>query len=99
MRNLVQLSDTHVLPMDADRLQGIDTLQNVRDVLQVVANSGLRPDALVVSGDLANHGEPDSYRRVRATLEAAAERLGAELVVAVGNHDARPAFRQEMLDL
>ena len=98
MRNLVQLSDTHVLPTDADRLQGIDTLQNVRDVLQIVEDSGLRPDALVVSGDLANHGEPESYRRLRTELDSAASRLGTQIVVAIGNHDARPAFREIMLD-
>ena len=48
MRTLVHLSDTHILPTDADRLQGVDTLQNVRDILQVVERSGLQLDALVV---------------------------------------------------
>jgi 3',5'-cyclic AMP phosphodiesterase CpdA len=98
MRTLVHLSDSHVLPTDADRLQGVDTLQNVRDILQVVEDSGLRPDALIVSGDLANHGEIDSYRRLRAELEPAVARLRSQLIVAIGNHDARPAFREAMLD-
>jgi predicted MPP superfamily phosphohydrolase len=98
MRTLVHLSDTHILPTDADRLQGVDTLQNVRDILQVVEDSGLRPDALIVSGDLANSGEIDSYRRLRAELEPAIRRLESQLIVAIGNHDARPAFREAMLD-
>lgn len=99
MRTLVHLSDTHIQPTDADRLQGVDTLQNVRDILQVVEHSGLRPDALVVSGDLANQGEPDSYRRLRAELEPVVARLETQLIVAIGNHDARPAFREAMLDV
>lgn len=98
MRTLVHISDTHILPTADDRLQGVDTLRNLRDVLQYVVDSGTRPDALVVSGDLANGGEPESYRRLRHELDQYAERLGAELVVAIGNHDARPAFRQAMLD-
>jgi Icc protein len=98
VRTLVHLSDTHILPTDDERLQGVDTLRNVRDVLQLVVDSGLRPDALIVSGDLANSGELDSYHRLRSELSACAERLGAELVVAMGNHDARPAFRQGMFD-
>jgi Icc protein len=74
MRTLVHLSDTHILPTDADRLQGVDTLQNVRDVLEIVVDSGLRPDALVVSGDLANNGELESYRRLRGELDAVSGR-------------------------
>jgi 3',5'-cyclic AMP phosphodiesterase CpdA len=98
MRTLVHLSDTHILPNETDRLQGVDTLQNVRDILQAIEQSGIHPDALVVSGDLANGGEPDSYRRLRAELDPAVARLGTQLIVAIGNHDARPAFRQAMLD-
>jgi Icc protein len=98
MRTLVHISDTHILPSAEDRLQGVDTLGNVRDVLEYVVDSGTRPDALVVSGDLANGGEPESYGRLRQELDTFTKRLGAELVVAIGNHDARPAFRQAMLD-
>jgi Icc protein len=98
MRTLVHISDTHILPTADDRLQGVDTLRNLQDVLQYVIDSGTRSDALVVSGDLANSGEPESYRRLRQTLDTFAERLGADLVVAMGNHDIRPTFRQVMLD-
>jgi Icc protein len=98
MRTLVHVSDTHILPTPADRLQGVDTLQTLEQVLEYVASSGVRPDALVVSGDLANHGELDSYRRLRPLLERFASSLSAQLVVAMGNHDARPGFREGMLD-
>jgi Icc protein len=98
LRSLIHLSDTHVLPGEADRLQGVDTLQNVRDVLDFIRASGMHPDALIVSGDLANHGEPESYRRLRTALEPAVEHLKTQLIVAIGNHDARPAFREMLLN-
>ena len=100
MRTLVHLSDTHILPTEDARLDGVvDTLANLRAVLERVAEAGLRPDALVVSGDLANSGDLPSYERVRRELNTFAERLGAQLIVAMGNHDARSAFRQALLDL
>jgi Icc protein len=99
MRTLVHISDTHILPTEDDRLHGADTMRNLQDVLKLVVDNGLRPDALVVSGDLANGGELHSYRRLRQELEAFTSETGADLVVAMGNHDARPAFRQAMLDV
>ncbi|MBV8717761.1 MAG: phosphodiesterase [Chloroflexi bacterium] len=98
MRTLVHISDTHILPTPADRLQGVDTLQTLERVLEYVSSSGVRPDAVVVSGDLANHGEMDSYRRLRPVLERFASSLSAELVIGMGNHDARGPFREGMLD-
>ena len=98
MRTLVHISDTHILPDAAARLQGVDTLQTLETVLEYVVSSGIKPDALVVSGDLANHGELDSYRRLRPLLERYASTLSAQLVVCMGNHDARGPFREGMLD-
>jgi 3',5'-cyclic-AMP phosphodiesterase len=98
VRTLIHISDTHILPTEDERLHGADTLRNLQDVLQLVVDSGIRPDALVVSGDLANSGELDSYTRLRTELNSFVDRLGAQLVGAMGNHDARPTFRQAMLD-
>jgi 3',5'-cyclic AMP phosphodiesterase CpdA len=99
MRTLIHISDTHILPTEDERLEGVDTLRNLQDVLQLVCDSGVRPDAIVVSGDLANGGERESYSRLRHELSTFGERLGAQVVVAMGNHDARPTFRQGMLDI
>ena len=59
--------------------------------------SGLRPDAFVFTGDIADRGESDAYRRVRDIVEAMADRLGARVVWVMGNHDERAAFRTELL--
>jgi 3',5'-cyclic AMP phosphodiesterase CpdA len=98
VHTLIHISDTHILPREDDRLQGVDTLRTLEQALEYVTSSGVRPDALVVSGDLANHGELDSYRRLRPMLERFARSLDAELIVCMGNHDSRSPFREAMLD-
>ena len=40
VRTLLHLSDTHILPDAADRLHGVDSFQNVRDIFQRVEASG-----------------------------------------------------------
>ena len=47
-----------------------------------------RPDVLVVSGDVADHGLPAEYAAARAWLD----RWPGPLAVCPGNHDAREAF-------
>jgi Icc protein len=47
-----------------------------------------RPDVLVVSGDVADHGLPEEYDEARAWLD----RWEGPLAVCPGNHDVRGAF-------
>jgi 3',5'-cyclic-AMP phosphodiesterase len=47
-----------------------------------------RPDLLVVSGDVADHGLPEEYVAARAWLD----RWDGPLAVCPGNHDVRDAF-------
>ncbi|MGO4691870.1 metallophosphoesterase [Glaciibacter sp. 2TAF33] len=99
---IVHVSDTHFLGSDAHGngrpLHGrVDTDRTVRLAMEQLERSGLRPDAFVFTGDIADLGEPDAYRRVRDLVEATADRLGAQLVWVMGNHDERAAFRSELL--
>jgi len=89
---LIQLSDLHI---DVDHPGRLST---VRYALDVVLGSGLPVAALVLSGDLTDSGDPAAYRALRAVVEPTAERIGAPLVYAMGNHDERAAFRRELLD-
>jgi Icc protein len=50
------------------------------------------PQVLVLTGDLADRGEPDAYRRLREIVEPAAEAMGAEVVWTMGNHDEREPY-------
>jgi 3',5'-cyclic AMP phosphodiesterase CpdA len=47
-----------------------------------------RPDVLVVSGDVADHGLPEEYAAARAWLD----RWEGPLAVCPGNHDVRSTF-------
>jgi 3',5'-cyclic-AMP phosphodiesterase len=47
-----------------------------------------RPDVLVVTGDVADHGRPDEYAAARAWLR----RWPGALAVCPGNHDVRAAY-------
>src|SRR3954464_8934316 len=47
-----------------------------------------RPDVLVVTGDVADHGLPEEYAVARAWLD----RWPGPLAVCPGNHDVREAF-------
>lgn len=97
-RVILHLSDTHLL--GGDRLLGdrYDTAQHLRRTLAAAEATGVRPDAVVFTGDLTDLGEPDAYRALRAEVEPWAARLGAPVVWVAGNHDERPALRAELLD-
>lgn len=94
---LLHLSDTHLLA-DGNRLYGtVDSAAHVRRLVADVEGSGARPDAIIVTGDLADKGEPDAYAHLRSIVEPAAERLGAMVLWVMGNHDNRANFRTELL--
>jgi len=96
-RVILHLSDTHLLA--GDRLLGerYDTLRQLRRMLRAAEATGVRPDAVVFTGDLTDLGEPEAYRALRAEVEPWAARLGAPVVWVAGNHDERPALRAELL--
>ena len=94
---LLHLSDTHLLA-DGNRLYGsVDSARHVERLIADVEASGGRPDAIVITGDLADKGEPHAYAQLRSIVEPAAERMGAKLLWVMGNHDNRANFRTELL--
>ena len=50
----------------------------------------------MLTGDLADRGEPEAYAQLRAMVEPMAERMGAQVVWCMGNHDDRTAFAQSL---
>ncbi|MGW2329833.1 metallophosphoesterase [Streptomyces sp. NPDC001700] len=94
---LVQFSDTHILP-EGELMHGqVDTLANLEAAIELVAASGARVAALLLTGDLTDSGAPEAYRRLRGVITPFATRIGAEVVYVPGNHDERTAFRAELL--
>jgi 3',5'-cyclic-AMP phosphodiesterase len=83
---LVQLSDPHI---GADWGFG-DPAAKLAAAVESVRELVPSPDAVLISGDLSEHGAAGEYERVREL----AGRLGAPLHVLPGNHDDRAALRR-----
>lgn len=97
-RVIVHLSDTHLLAGNRPLGGRYDTAANLTATLAALERTGVRPDAIVFTGDLTDLGEPEAYAALRAQVEPVAERLGAPIVWVAGNHDERPALREGLLD-
>lgn len=96
---LIHVSDPHFLAGGASLGGRYDVEANFARTLEAIRAVHPHPTAIVVTGDLADLGEPDAYRRLRASVEPVAEELGAPVVWVAGNHDERPALRAGLLDL
>ena len=95
---LLHISDTHLLAGGGRLYDRVASEEHLRRLFDEFEASGARPEAIVFTGDLADRGEADAYRRLRGIVEPVAHDLGAELVWVMGNHDDRRAFRTELLD-
>ncbi|TNC24157.1 metallophosphoesterase [Amycolatopsis alkalitolerans] len=94
---LIQFSDTHLGAAGERMHDTVDTYATLEAALATVLSSGTRVHGLLLTGDLADNGKPEAYRRLASALAPAAEKLGADIVYAMGNHDERAAFRAELL--
>lgn len=95
---IVHLSDTHFVSGGAPLMGRVDPDGHLAQALRGLTASGLRPAAIVVTGDVADTGAADAYARVRAMIEPVATELGAKLIWVMGNHDDRGSFRAGLLD-
>lgn len=96
---VIHVSDPHFLAGGAQLGGRYDVAANFARTLEAVRTVHPRPAAIVITGDLADLGEPDAYRRLRAAVEPIADELNAPVVWVAGNHDERPALRAGLLDL
>lgn len=96
-RVLLHLSDTHLRAHS--RIWGeVSGEEHLAAALAAIEASGVRPDAIVFTGDLVDLGEAEAYARLRGMVDPFAERLDAPVVWVMGNHDERAAFRAELWD-
>lgn len=95
---IAHISDTHFLGGGRPLYGTVDTDRTLLRALDQLERSGRVPEAIVITGDLTDLGEPDAYTRLRGILEPAADRLGAQLIWVMGNHDERPAYSAGLFD-
>jgi 3',5'-cyclic-AMP phosphodiesterase len=88
---LAQISDLHLGEPARD---GSDPEGCLRAVVKALGRLPDRPDAVLVSGDLAEHGKPKEYRLAAKVIG----KLGVPIYALPGNKDDRATLR-EVLDL
>ncbi|WP_094770205.1 phosphodiesterase [Microbacterium gorillae] len=96
-RVILHLSDTHLLGGGRRLGDHFDVVRNLTAAIARIRTLDPRPDAIVVTGDLTDLGEPEAYVTLRELLTPLAADLGSELVWVAGNHDERPALREHLL--
>lgn len=98
-RTIVHVSDTHLLAGGRPLGGRYDSAAHLAQTLEAVERLGIRPDAIVFTGDLTDLGEPEAYAALRAAVDPVAARLGAPVAWVAGNHDERTALRRDLLGL
>ncbi|NEQ97937.1 MAG: phosphodiesterase [Cyanothece sp. SIO2G6] len=78
---LIQITDTHLLADPTAQLLGCNPWQTLQDCLRQVALH--QPDGVLLTGDLADQGEPAAYD----ALVAAVSTIGCPIYWLPGNHD------------
>jgi 3',5'-cyclic AMP phosphodiesterase CpdA len=93
---IAQLTDLHIRPrgMAANRVSETNML--VQRALRVVAAFRPQPDAVVITGDLTESGQPAEYAMLAGLLR---QHLAMPVYVIPGNHDDRFALRQGLAHL
>jgi Icc protein len=82
-QRLLQITDLHLRAVTGDTLLGVDTWHSVEAVLdQALAEH--QPDALLITGDVAQDPDPDLYARFYGWLKG---RYPGPTLVTPGNHD------------
>lgn len=95
---LLHISDTHLIAGNGPLYGAVDADGRLGELLELLKRSRVRPDAIIFTGDLADTGESEAYRKLRAVVAPFAAELGAELFWVMGNHDNRAALRRFLLD-
>ena len=95
---ILHLSDTHLVGGTGPLYGAVDSRAKLAELFGRLEESGQRPEAIVFTGDLADKGEPQAYAKLRDIVLPAAERMGARVIWAMGNHDNRENFKSALLD-
>lgn len=89
---LLQVTDTHLFADEQREIYDTNTAESLRAALRA-ALAGRRPDAVLVTGDIADDESRGAYLNFRRTLAE----VGVPVYCLPGNHDS-PALMAELLD-
>ena len=85
---IVQISDPHVMRDGESPGAGVDAAANLASALARASSLPERPNAIVISGDLVEHGSRDEYRRLASLIRD----VDIPVWLMTGNHDDREAM-------
>ncbi|HXF66358.1 MAG TPA: phosphodiesterase [Burkholderiales bacterium] len=91
---VAQLSDLHIGVEARSAYARFDTAASLARCVQHLSGLKPRPDAVLATGDLADGGSREEYRRLRALLAP----LPAPVYLIPGNHDRREELLAEFGD-
>ena len=91
---LVQLSDTHIQESGCLAYGRIDTAHYLRQAVEAIGRLTQKPDAVVITGDLADFGAVAEYEHLRRLLAP----LTVPIYLMPGNHDDRQKMRSSFPD-
>ena len=91
---LVVISDLHLPERREDRYRGFDVEAHLAQVLAHIERHHPDFDALLLGGDLVQHGGAEAYRRLCGYLQDFAGLRGKPWFWIPGNHDCRTTMRQ-----
>ena len=90
---IAQLSDPHLVA-EGTIQQRIDPRAKLAAAIDSLLNIDPLPDVVLLTGDLAQHGKPEGYTKLKELLS----RLPMPIYVVPGNQDDRRAFRDAFGD-
>lgn len=92
---LLHFSDTHITEPGRLLLGRVDTPTLLQQAVASVLAADYRPDALLISGDLVDHGSAEEYAHLRRLLAP----LACRIYLMAGNHDDRMALQAALPEI
>jgi 3',5'-cyclic AMP phosphodiesterase CpdA len=87
---LAQLTDLHIRPLGHAANRNAETNMLTERALRSLAHMSVRPDAVLITGDLTDDGTEEEYELLSDLLH---RYIGAPIYAIPGNHDSRTAMK------
>ncbi len=87
---IAQITDFHVGRIIETDSGSIDLFDRLKDTVKHLIELDPKPDMIVVSGDISNHGNIEDYQRTKSLLDT----IEIPYLVMPGNHDSRDNLRE-----
>jgi 3',5'-cyclic-AMP phosphodiesterase len=91
---IAQISDMHIKAQRRKAYRIVDTATLLERCVEKLNSLSRKPDAVIATGDLVDHGSVEEYRLLREILSP----INCPLYLIPGNHDDREALRKVFSD-